>query len=249
MKTLIIDNSNSRTKFAIADRAVLTEWRHVMETRNISQKTLQVALEGVVYEQVVLCSVVPDKRDVMKQYFTQPLHIITSESLLDIRISYPYPAQIGADRLANSEAAYKKYGAPCVVIDSGTAVTFDVVDADGAYSGGVIAPGLGLMCDYFVEKTALLPKLQPSEPESYIGKSTLEAMNIGAIAGFRGLIREILTGISHEMSQSVRVIATGGDAELLFRGINRIEVVDQDLTLEGILRIGLLNFDNILDKS
>lgn len=245
---LLIDNSNTRTKFALAEGGLLLPWHGVIETAKVSAASVKNLLKEVKYERAVICSVVPEKERILREAVGVPSHSVSSESNLSIDISYPTPEQIGADRLANAEAAFHKYGAPAVIIDSGTAVTFDVLTAPGSYAGGVIAPGLGLMTEYFVEKTALLPKLTPEEPESFIGKSTLEAMNIGAIAGFRGLIREILTGIEEELGCSPRIVATGGDAELLFRGIKRIEVVDQSLTLEGILRIGLLNQKNFSDR-
>lgn len=245
---LLIDNSNTRTKFALAVDGRLLPWHGVIDTAGVSVESVNELLKDISYERAVLCSVVPEKGEILKEAVGVPTHSVSSESNLSIDISYPTPKQIGADRLANAEAAFHKYGAPSVVIDSGTAVTFDVLKSPGSYAGGVIAPGLGLMTEYFLEKTALLPKLKPEEPKSFIGQSTLEAMNIGAIAGFRGLIREILTGLEEELECCPRIIATGGDAELLFRGVKRIEVVDQSLTLEGILRIGLLNQENFSDR-
>ena len=243
MQYLLVDNSNTRTKFHLASERGFHDWRAVLKTAEISEETLRRLLESVEYDRVVICSVVPDKAEIMQSYFTKPVHLVSAESKLSIDIDYPKPEQIGADRLANSVAAFHKYGAPTVVIDSGTAVTFDIIKTPKSYSGGVIAPGLGLMTSYFIEKTALLPELKPSEPTSFIGKSTLEAMNIGALVGFRGLIREILTGLTDELGQVPNVIATGGDADLLFHGIKRIDRLDPDLTMEGILRIGLLNFE------
>ena len=241
MKLLLIDNSNTRTKFALADAGQISSWRTTIKTADLYASSLARALDGVSFDKAVLCSVVPEKAEVIKKSLASPIHVISSQSTLSIDISYPSPAEIGADRLANSVAAYHKYGAPVVIIDSGTAVTFDVLKAPKSYAGGVIAPGLSLMTEYFTERTALLPKLTPEEPTSFIGTSTLEAMNIGTIAGFRGLIREILTGLDKEIPSHAKVIATGGDAELLFKGVDRIESVDQVLTMEGILRIGLLN--------
>jgi len=243
MRYLLIDNSNTRTKLVLSTEKTLGDWKEVLPTSEISEESLTEVLEGVEFDRVVICSVVPEKAEVLRGFFSEPTHLISSESTLSIDIDYPKPEQIGADRLANSVAAFHKYGSPTVVIDSGTAVTFDIIKVPKCYCGGVIAPGLGLMTSYFIEKTALLPELQPEEPASFIGKSTLEAMNIGALVGFRGLIREILTGVTEELGQVPNVIATGGDAELLFHGIKRIDCLDPDLTMEGILEIGLLNFD------
>jgi len=251
MSLLLIDNSNSRTKFALSDGEELDDWRGAIETSALTPETINSLTENLAIDGVVICSVVPEKAELLKNTISAPHHLISDHSTLSIGIDYPAPSEIGADRLANAEGAFSKYGAPLIVIDSGTAVTFDILEKrkDGvSYTGGVITPGLGLMTDYFLEKTALLPRLIPEEPKSFIGKSTLDAMNIGAITGFRGLTREILTGLEEELGTKPRVIATGGDAELLVKGIKRIERVDPDLTLEGILRIGLLNQDNFINK-
>jgi len=241
MTTLLIDNSNTRTKFALSTSAGLLPWRGVVETREITVPAVQRVLVGQRFDAAVLCSVVPAKAEVLEAALSCPVHRVSSASVLGMDISYPRPQEIGADRLANGVAAFAQYGAPCIVIDSGTAVTFDVIEPPGLYAGGVIAPGLNLLTDYFAEKTALLPKISLTEPESFIGRSTTDAMNIGAIAGFRGLIREILTGLIEELPSPPTVIATGGDAALLFKGIRRINHVNPDLTLDGIRRIGELN--------
>ena len=241
MKTLLIDNSNSRTKFALSENGQLLPWRRIVDTQDLSIERVTKLLSTEDFDFATICSVVPAKRDLLTEALPVPSHLVSNESNLGMKISYPTPDEIGADRLANGVAALQKYGAPTVVIDSGTAVTFDVIEAPGLYAGGVIAPGLNLLTDYCSEKTALLPKIDLWEPDSFIGKSTTEAMNIGAIAGFRGLIREILTGLADELGNQPTVVATGGDAELLFRGIRRINYVDPDLTIEGILKISELN--------
>lgn len=240
---LLIDNSNTRTKMSLAEGESLTSWRAVIETEELNEESLQEVLKDVSFTQAVICSVVPEKEKLIAEALAVPVHCVSSESTLSVELDYPKPSQIGADRLANAEAGFKKYGAPCIIIDSGTAVTFDVIKSPGSYAGGVISPGLGLMTSYFLEKTALLPELVPEEPQRFIGQSTLEAMNIGALTGFRGLIKEILAGIQQELGGEARVVATGGEAALLFNGVEAVEVLDRHLTLEGILRIGLLNQD------
>jgi len=241
VNSLLIDNSNSRTKFALATDGVLQSWRGVINTAEITEDSLSNLLQDVSYDRVTICSVVPQKAQLIEHWMTKPTHRVSCESQLGIGISYPRPTEIGADRLANGVAAHLHYGSPAIVIDSGTAVTFDVIEEPNLYAGGVIAPGLNLLTEYFHEKTALLPKIELTEPTSFVGKSTTEAMNIGAIAGFRGLIREILTGLLDELPSRPHIIATGGDAELLFRGIRRIDTVAPDLTLQGILQIDQLN--------
>ncbi len=160
---------------------------------------------------------------------------LTHDGSLGIAIDYPRPGTIGPDRLANAIAANEKHGAPCVVVDFGTAVTFDVVNRKGAYAGGVIAPGISAMTDYLHEKTALLPRIEIRDTAAAIGKNTEEAMRIGAVRGYRGLIREILSGIRAELrARRLPVVATGGCAGLIATGMSEITAIDPLLTLEGL---------------
>lgn len=235
---LIIDNSNTRTKFALDDGSALTAWRAIVPTAELSKDTLRHTLQNLPFSKATICSVVPEAADLLANNLPCPTHHVTWQSPLTITIDYPQPAQIGADRLANSEAAFTTFAGPAVVIDFGTAVTFDVISAAGAYLGGVIAPGTAALRDYLHNRTALLPKIQLEEPASAIGRSTEDAMQIGAVVGYRGLIREILNEITAELSETPTVIATGGDAALIAAGLARIQKIDPDLTLQGIRQIG-----------
>jgi len=161
--------------------------------------------------------------------------VLTANTVTRIGVSYPKPETIGPDRLANAAAARVHFGAPSVVVDFGTAVTFDVVDRNGNYIGGIIAPGLAAMTGYLHEKTALLPKIEIRETEAIVGKSTEEAMLIGAVRGYRGLIRELITRLkTHLKARSLPVVATGGYADLMARGLPEITAVEPLLTLEGL---------------
>jgi type III pantothenate kinase len=152
-----------------------------------------------------------------------------------VGIDYPRPETIGPDRLANSVAARHRFGAPVVVVDFGTAVTFDVVDARGNYTGGIIAPGLAAMTDYLHEKTALLPKIHIREVDAIVGKNTEQAMLIGAVHGYRGLVRELIGELKRELRvQNLPVVATGGYARLMAAKLPEITAVAPDLTLEGL---------------
>jgi type III pantothenate kinase len=132
-------------------------------------------------------------------------------------------------------AARHRFGAPAVVVDFGTAVTFDVVNAAGNYAGGIIAPGLAAMTEYLHEKTALLPRIRIREIEAIIGKSTRQAMLIGAVHGYRGLIRGLLAELKQQFKDSkLPVVATGGYAQLMAARLPEISVVDPLLTLEGL---------------
>jgi type III pantothenate kinase len=243
MTTLLIDNSNTRTKFALASGGVLRDWRACCPSADISEALLAELTAPATFDAAVISSVVPAKARVIRAFLgtALPIHEISSQSILPITIDYPAPEQIGADRLADAVAAFTRFGAPSIVIDFGTAVTFDVVGAPGRYLGGVIAPGMMSMTENLAKRTALLPRIDLAEPDSAIGRSTVEAMQIGAVIGYRGMIREILQAIDHELEAPPYVVATGGDAPLIARGLPEIKSVVPDLTLEGIRLIGEAN--------
>jgi type III pantothenate kinase len=238
---LLIDNSNTLTKFALDLGGALSEWRAVIPTSDLSKTSIQDTLRNQNFERVTLCSVVPDASALMKVTFDQPIHHISHQSKMPITIDYPNPSKIGADRLANASAAILGRQGPAIVIDFGTAVTFDVISKAGSYLGGVIAPGTASLRDYLHQKTALLPAIQLEEPNSAIGRSTEEAMQVGAVIGYRGLIREILNEVRRELGGEPKIFATGGDAELISKGIYDIDIIDQDLTMKGIQAIGASN--------
>ncbi len=246
MRTLIIDNSNTRTKFALADGTDILDWTAVIQTADISQQTLASTLADIHWDRSIISSVVPQKALILAEYLAdKPCHRLSHKSQLPIALSYPQPEQIGADRLANAVAAYDSYGSPAIVIDFGTAVTFDIVapDENGtiAYLGGVIAPGLASMTEGLAKRTALLPHIKLEEPKNAIGKSTEEAMLAGAVYGYRGLVREILNNLKKELPPHPTIIATGGDAKLIAEGLPEIEHLCPQLTLEGLRIISGLN--------
>lgn len=239
MAWLLIDNSNTRTKFALGDADRLLPWRAVQPTVEISHNSLTSLLAEIDFSAVMICSVVPTKAAILKTHFDGkfPLHFLDCHSPLGMGIDYPNPAQIGADRLANSAGVLSRHGVPAIVIDFGTAVTFDVISSKPAYCGGVIAPGLGAMSGYLTRQTALLPEIELAEPASAIGKSTVHAMQAGAIFGYRGLVKEIIAKIREEVSGNPKIIATGGDAELIALGVPEIEAVDPEITLDGLRQV------------
>ena len=194
---------------------------------------------------VGICSVVPHAtppvRKVVRGLWNLRCLELTPETLRGVGIDYPKPDTIGPDRLANAVAARHRFGAPVVVVDFGTAVTFDVVNARGDYVGGIIAPGLAAMTDYLHEKTALLPRIRIREFSSAIGKSTEEAMLVGAVHGYRGLVRGLIVELKRELrARRLLVIATGGYAKLIAAKLPEISAVAPDLTLEG-LRLVLID--------
>ena len=213
----------------------------MIPTREVSEERLDDALKGLHYDAAVVCSVVPRVADVLRNWLTRPSHFLSCDSRLGVGIDYPSPRQIGADRLANAAGAVAYYGYPCIVVDFGTAVTFDVIGPERTYLGGAIAPGLASMGDYLARNTALLPAIEPHEPKHAIGTSTVEAMHSGAVYGYRGMVKEILAKLEEEMGRRPTVVATGGDAALIARGVPRIDHVDPDITLNGLRMVAGLN--------
>jgi len=186
-----------------------------------------------------LCSVVPSATSVVRaaveRLWGLDCLVLTPKSLRGVGIDYPQPKTIGPDRLANAVAARHQFGAPVIVVDFGTAVTFDVVNRAGNYVGGIIAPGLSAMTDYLHEKTALLPRIKIREINNAIGKSTEQAMLVGAVHGYRGLIRELLMELKRELkARRLPVVATGGYGDLIASRLPEITAVDPLLTLKGL---------------
>lgn len=240
---LVIDLSNSFTKFADASKSKVGRVQRIA-TQKLRAKDIEERLQASGASIVVACSVVPGKeREIVRAARGRQLIWVTPKVRLDIAIDYPNPERIGADRLANAVAATHLYNTPAVVIDFGTAATFDVITAGDRYIGGVIAPGLEAMTTFLFDRTALLPKISLRQPRVVVGKSTRAAMLSGAVFGYRGLVRGILKAIVQEKfrGQRVDVIATGGYAGLIARGMREVAVVRENLTLEGLRLVGCMN--------
>jgi type III pantothenate kinase len=187
----------------------------------------------------ILCSVAPAVTPMVEKFLKTKFRLsclqLTAETARGVGIDYPEPDTIGADRLANAVAVKRHFGAPAVVVDFGTAVTFDVVDKKGNYVGGIIAPGLNAMTDYLHEKTALLPRIAIREVTAVIGKNTGQAMLIGAVHGYRGLVRELVRELKRELKcPRLPVVATGGYARLISAKLPEVTAVQPLLTLEGL---------------
>lgn len=242
---LLIDNSNTRTKFCLADSQGLLDISAWLPTANLDPSSITSLTAAWSFKDVVLCSVVPHAAMLLQQTLgaRAEVHLLDCESPLGLRLDYPQPHHIGADRLANAVAVAHLGRVPAIVIDFGTAVTFDVISDEPAYCGGVIAPGLGAMNDYLHRRTALLPMIELHEPEHAIGKSTTEAMLAGAVYGYRGLVKEIVLQLQKELPRCAAIIATGGDAALIARGMPEIDEVDPLITLRGLHHIACRVFD------
>ncbi len=239
---LLLDIGNTHTHVALAFGRRISRGQN-WKTEDVRGGLAFGLLESLVGQRrlkgACLCSVVPMAtqpiQDALQKLTGFSALQLGPETIRGVGIDYPKPASIGQDRLANAVAARHRFGAPVLVVDFGTAVTFDVVDRAGNYIGGVIAPGLAAMTDYLHEKTALLPRIRIREPRSAIGKDTEHAMLVGAVHGYRGLVRQVIREVKGELgARRLPVVATGGYAKLMARGVTEITEVCPGLTLEGL---------------
>lgn len=187
---------------------------------------------------MIVASVVPSVDATLtamaRRYFNAEPFFVTPETDLGIRVLYDNPREVGADRVVNGVAAFYKYGGPCVVVDLGTTINFDVVSANAEYLGGMICPGIGMSISGLFSRTAKLPMVDFREPASLIGKNTIGSIQSGLFYGFAGLIDGILERAIAELGPTTRTVATGGHARLIEPASKYVQLIDEDLTLEGL---------------
>ena len=195
--------------------------------------------------EVVLCSVVPPLIGVMsdacKRYFKADVFTVEAGVKTGVRICMDNPREVGTDRVVNAVAAHQLYGGPIIVIDLGTATTFDVVSAAGDYLGGAIAPGISIATEALFSRTAALPRVDLVHPKRTIGTNTVTAMQSGIVFGYVGLIENIVNRIQDELGEKAQVVATGGYSSLLAQETSAIQIVNPDLTLDGLRFIYRMN--------
>lgn len=196
-------------------------------------------------DEAVMACVVPDLeptfQKVCQRYFdVQPLAVHAGVKT-GLRILYDSPRDVGADRVADAVAATQMYGPPLIVVDLGTGTVFDAIDASGDYVGGAIAPGLGIASEALFSRAAKLYRVELSRPPSAIGRNTIAAIQSGILFGYVGLIEGIVGRIKIEIGGNARVIGTGGYADIIAKETDVIDVVDQDLTLQGLRMIYDMN--------
>jgi type III pantothenate kinase len=247
---LALDAGNSNiTIGAFEDRRLVSQWR----LRTVHEQTADewgillrnlfslssLKLEAV--DGVVISSVVPavdqPLTEMAARYFQRQPMFVNYKSDLGIKVCYDNPREVGADRLVNGVAGFFKYGAPCVVVDLGTTINFDVVSAKGEYMGGVICPGIGMSISGLFAKTARLPMVDFREPEKLIGSNTVGSITSGLYYGFIGMIDGLVERITAELGPKTTAIATGGQGNLIVQASRLVKICDEDLTLEGLRMI------------
>jgi type III pantothenate kinase len=239
---LLLDIGNTHTHLGLADARRVVRHTDIRTDAWFCSKAAGQLARFAGHRQLqaaALGSVVPKATPLVRKAIAAlgnlPCFELTAATLRGVGMDYPKPETIGADRLANAAAARHHYGAPAVVVDFGTAVTFDIVNRAGNYAGGIIAPGLAAMTDYLHEKTALLPRIRIREVSRAIGRSTEEAMLVGAVLGYRGLVRELIGQLKRELNaRRLPVVASGGYASLMAAKLPEITAVEPLLTLEGL---------------
>jgi type III pantothenate kinase len=196
------------------------------------------SLEASEISGIVISSVVPPLDPVLRQvcerYFNSKPLFIEPGVKTGMPVHYDNPAEVGADRIVNGVAAFEKYGGPCVIVDFGTATTFDCVSAKGEYLGGVICPGIGISADALFQRAARLPRVEIRKPARVIGTNTVSSLQSGLYYGYLGLVDGILELLLEELGSETHVIATGGLGPMIGTGSKYIKKVDDFLTLEGL---------------
>lgn len=251
---LAIDVGNSNMVFALHDgRDVVAEWRCRTERQRTADEYWVWLLElmrnrGITraIERVVISSVVPqvvfNLRVLADRYFdTRPLVVGKPEVKIGPKPRVDPTTTVGADRLVNTVGAFDRYGGDLIVVDFGTATTLDVVGSDGAYEGGVIAPGVNLSLKALHDAAAALPFIDVTKPEGVVGTNTVACMQSGVYWGYIGLIEGICARIRAERGRTMTVIGTGGLSTLFAQGTDVLEVIDTDLTIHGLVLIDRLN--------
>jgi type III pantothenate kinase len=247
---LAIEQGNTNTLFAIHDgRDWIAQWRASTESSRTADEyavwLMQlVQLQGLKldgFKACIISSVVPQSifnlRNLSRRYLKVEPLVIGDNAELGIEVRIEKPSEAGADRLVNAIGGFMRYGGPLIIIDSGTATTFDVVGADGAFEGGVIAPGVNLSMQALHTAAAKLPRVAIQRPERIIGKDTVEAMQAGVFWGYIGLIEGLIARIKQDYGRPMKVVATGGIVSLFEGATDTIDVFDGDLTIHGMLEI------------
>ncbi|ANK81196.1 MAG: pantothenate kinase [Rhizobiales bacterium NRL2] len=252
---LAIDAGNTNTTFAVFDGdEIVGEWRSGTNTARtadeyavwLSSLMQLVDLKFADVDTAIIATVVPqglfNLRTLCRRYFNcEPLVVGDPDVDIGIRILIEKERDVGADRLVNAVAAHHAYGGPAIILDFGTATTFDVIDENGNYHGGVIAPGIHLSLEALHMAAAKLPRIAVERPTRVIGNDTQSAMLSGVYYGYVGLIEGLVARIKQDFGKPMKVVATGGLAAMFDDGTDEIDMIDRDLTMKGLLMIARRN--------
>jgi type III pantothenate kinase len=244
---LTIDVGNTNTVLGVFQGADLTaQWRlTTAPTQTVDEYgilTLNLftlwKLEPATIDGIIISSVVPPLNptlaEMSQRYFHLKALFVEPGIKTGMPVHYDNPQEVGADRIVNGVAAFEKYGGPCIVVDFGTAVTFDAISARGEYLGGVIAPGIGIASEALFTRAARLPRVEIRDPGKIIGTNTVGSMQSGLYYGSVDLVDGILTRMKEALGEKTKIVATGGQAALVARGSRYIETIDEYLTLDGL---------------
>ncbi|MBI1392213.1 MAG: type III pantothenate kinase [Alphaproteobacteria bacterium] len=247
---LAFDVGNTNSAFALFDgERVVAKWRTATSAARTADEYAAwlaqlMALDGYKLtdvKQCIISNVVPQSlfnlRNLSRRYFQVEPFVVTAATVPGVQVRIPKPAEAGADRLVNAVAGHTKYGGPLVIVDSGTATNFDVVGADGAFEGGVIAPGINLSMQALHDAAAQLPRVAIERPATVIGVDTVGAMQSGVFWGYVSLIEGVVARIKAEYPAPLKIVATGGVASLFEGATDSIDHFDGDLTIDGLLEI------------
>lgn len=252
---LAIDAGNTNIVFAVYDGETLRcQFRTVTQTSRTSDEYAVLVkslleLHGLKvsdFDGAIIATVVPaalfDLRQLCRRYFNlEPLVVGDPDVKLGLKVLTVRPEAVGADRLINAVAAHRQYGGSLIVVDFGTATTFDIVNADGDYEGGVISPGINLSAEALHKAAAMLPRVAVTRTLSVIGKDTVPAMQSGLYWGYIGLVEGIVNRVKAEYGEPMTVIATGGLGRVFYRQTPVIDHYDPDLTIRGLVQIHAMN--------
>jgi type III pantothenate kinase len=244
---LVVDVGNTNTVLGLYEGERLAHsWRLTTERQRTTDEygilfrnLFELAeVEWSAITAIAIASVVPPLNHTLRRmslvYFKVEPLFIDPASNAGMPVRYEPPTDVGADRIVNGVAAFARYGGPCVVVDFGTATTFDAISREGEYLGGVICPGVQVSAEALVARAARLPRVEIARTERVIGTSTVTSIQSGLYHGYVGLVDGILRRMLDELGPGTRVIATGGLASLIGKGTDLIETIDPDMTLEGL---------------
>jgi type III pantothenate kinase len=251
---LVVDIGNTNITFGVLDgEKIRATWRMATDVHQMADEYAAMLLNLLEHQgideseitEAAMCSVVPPLVRTFYELFEHYFHItplvVGPGIKTGVRIRMDNPKEVGTDRIVDAAAAHHLYGGPVIIIDLGTATTFDVVSKEGDYTGGAIAPGIVIAAEALFTRTAALPRVELVRPKNVIGTSTLTAMQSGIIFGYVAMVEGIVARITKELGEKPLVIATGGYAGIIAQETNVIDRVNPDLTLIGLRLIYLMN--------